>query len=150
MGEPGVHEASLRKYGSKLVYHITVYFLFTLVTVDFKKAYDSVKREKLYSILLKFGIPKKLVRLIIVHEVYLVTFYTVSCDDITFGRHPRSYKRGTHSTLRRQRFYRNILLCPVRKESKETSGRFSHLDPKNYPRRRTHEIRYISLFSYKT
>ena len=26
-----VHEASLRKYGSKLVYHITVYFLFTLV-----------------------------------------------------------------------------------------------------------------------
>ena len=24
--EPGVHEASLRRYGSKLVYHITVYF----------------------------------------------------------------------------------------------------------------------------
>ena len=34
--EPGVHEASLRKYGSKLVYHITVYFLFTLVTVTCK------------------------------------------------------------------------------------------------------------------
>jgi hypothetical protein len=32
--------------------------------VDFKKAYDSVKREVLYSILLEFGIPKKLVRLI--------------------------------------------------------------------------------------
>ena len=31
--EPGVHEASLRRYGSKLVYHITVYFLFALVTV---------------------------------------------------------------------------------------------------------------------
>ena len=30
--EPGVHEASLRRYRSKLVYHITVYF-FTLVTV---------------------------------------------------------------------------------------------------------------------
>ena len=29
--------------------------------VDFKKAYDSVKREKLYSTLLDFGIPKKLV-----------------------------------------------------------------------------------------
>ena len=34
--EPGVHEASLRRYGSKLVYHITVYFLFTLVTVTCK------------------------------------------------------------------------------------------------------------------
>ena len=34
--EPGVHEASLRKYGSKLVYHIIVYFLFTLVTVTCK------------------------------------------------------------------------------------------------------------------
>jgi hypothetical protein len=30
--------------------------------IDFKKAYDSVKREALYNILLKFGIPKKLVR----------------------------------------------------------------------------------------
>ena len=28
--------------------------------VDFKKAYDSVNRETLYSILLEFGIPKKL------------------------------------------------------------------------------------------
>ena len=34
--EPGVHEANLRRYGSKLVYHITVYFLFTLVTVTCK------------------------------------------------------------------------------------------------------------------
>jgi hypothetical protein len=32
--------------------------------IDFKKAYDSVKREVLYNILLAFGIPKKLVRLI--------------------------------------------------------------------------------------
>jgi hypothetical protein len=32
--------------------------------IDFKKACDSVKREVLYSILLEFGIPKKLVRLI--------------------------------------------------------------------------------------
>jgi hypothetical protein len=34
--------------------------------VDFKKAYDSVKRD-LYNILLEFGIPKKLVRLIKMH-----------------------------------------------------------------------------------
>jgi hypothetical protein len=32
--------------------------------VHFKKAYDSVKREVLCNILLNFGIPKKLVRLI--------------------------------------------------------------------------------------
>jgi len=32
--------------------------------IDFKKAYDSGRREALYSILIKFGIPKKLVRLI--------------------------------------------------------------------------------------
>jgi hypothetical protein len=34
------------------------------LVIDFKKAYDSVKREVLYNILLEFGIPKKLVRLI--------------------------------------------------------------------------------------
>jgi hypothetical protein len=32
--------------------------------IDFKKAYDSVKREVLYNILLECGIPNKLVRLI--------------------------------------------------------------------------------------
>jgi hypothetical protein len=32
--------------------------------VDFKKAYDSVRREVLYNILIVFGIPLKLVRLI--------------------------------------------------------------------------------------
>jgi hypothetical protein len=30
--------------------------------IDFKKAYNSVTREVLYSILIEFGIPKKLVR----------------------------------------------------------------------------------------
>jgi len=32
--------------------------------IDFKKAYDSVRREALYNILIEFGITKKLVRLI--------------------------------------------------------------------------------------
>ena len=32
--------------------------------IDFKKAYDSVRREVLYNILMEFGIPKKLIRLI--------------------------------------------------------------------------------------
>jgi hypothetical protein len=42
----------------KWEYNGTVHLLF----IDFKKAYDSVKREVLYNILLEFGIPKKLVR----------------------------------------------------------------------------------------
>ncbi|KAJ4426333.1 hypothetical protein ANN_27147, partial [Periplaneta americana] len=44
----------------KWKYKGTVHQLF----IDFKKAYDSVKREVLYDILIEFGILKKLVRLI--------------------------------------------------------------------------------------
>ena len=44
----------------KWEYKGTVHQLF----IDFKKAYDSVKREVLYNILIEFGIPKKLVRLV--------------------------------------------------------------------------------------
>jgi hypothetical protein len=45
---------------NKWEYNGTVYQLF----IDLKKAYDSIKREVLYNILLEFGIPKKLVRII--------------------------------------------------------------------------------------
>jgi hypothetical protein len=44
----------------KWEYNGTVHQIF----IDFKKAYDSVKREVLYNILLEFCTPKKLVRLI--------------------------------------------------------------------------------------
>jgi hypothetical protein len=44
----------------KWEYNGTVHQLF----IDFKKAYDSIKREVLYNILVEFGVPKKLVRLI--------------------------------------------------------------------------------------
>jgi hypothetical protein len=44
----------------KWEYNETVHQLF----IDFKKACDSVKREVLYSILLRLGKPKKLIRLI--------------------------------------------------------------------------------------
>jgi hypothetical protein len=40
----------------KCQYKETVHQLF----IDFKKAYDSVRRELLHSILIEFGIPKKL------------------------------------------------------------------------------------------
>jgi len=45
----------------KWEYNEAVHQLF----IDFKKAYDSVRREVLYNILIECGIPKKLVRLII-------------------------------------------------------------------------------------
>jgi len=44
----------------KWEYNEAVHQLF----IDFKKAYDSVRREVLYNILIEFGIPMKLVRLI--------------------------------------------------------------------------------------
>jgi hypothetical protein len=44
----------------KWEYNGTVHQLF----IDFKKAYDSVKTEVLYNILLQSGVPKKLDRLI--------------------------------------------------------------------------------------
>ena len=34
------------------------------IFIDFKKAYDSVRRKVLYNILIQFGIPMKLVRII--------------------------------------------------------------------------------------
>ena len=45
----------------KWEYNEAVHQLF----IDFKKAYDSVRREVLYNILIEFGVPKKLVRLVI-------------------------------------------------------------------------------------
>jgi hypothetical protein len=53
----------------KWEYNGMVHQLFT----DFKKAYDSVKREVLYNILLEYGIPEKLVRLI---KMYLNETYS--------------------------------------------------------------------------
>ena len=42
------------------------------LVIDFEKAYDSVRREVLCNILIEFGIPKKLVRLI---KMYLNETY---------------------------------------------------------------------------
>jgi hypothetical protein len=52
----------------KFGYNETVHHLF----INFKKAYDSVRREVLYSVLIEFGVPMKLVRLI---EMFLNETY---------------------------------------------------------------------------
>jgi hypothetical protein len=59
-----------------LEYNNTVHQLF----VDCKKAYDSVRREVLYNILIEFGAPMKLVRLI---KMYLNKTYSEAC----IGKH---------------------------------------------------------------
>jgi hypothetical protein len=52
----------------KWEYNSTVHQLF----IEFKKAYDSFRREALYNILIEFGIPRKLVGLIkiFLNEIY--------------------------------------------------------------------------------
>jgi hypothetical protein len=52
--------AFVRYWRKKWECNETVHQLF----VDFKKAHDSVRREVLYNILIEFGVPMKLVRLI--------------------------------------------------------------------------------------
>jgi hypothetical protein len=56
----------------KWEYNEAVHQLF----IDFKKAYDSVRREVLYNILIEFGIPMKLVRLI---KIFIIVFIIGVC-----------------------------------------------------------------------
>jgi hypothetical protein len=55
-----IYSAFVKYLRKKWEYNEAVHQLF----IDFKKAYDSVRREVLYNILTEFGIPMKLVRLI--------------------------------------------------------------------------------------
>ena len=55
-----IYSAFAKHLKKKWEYNEPVHQLFT----DFKKAYDSVRREVLYKILIEFDIPRKLVRLI--------------------------------------------------------------------------------------
>jgi len=60
-GQPLIIYSAFAKYlKKKWEYNEAVHQLF----IDFKKAYDSVRREVLYNIFIEFGIPMKLVRLI--------------------------------------------------------------------------------------
>jgi hypothetical protein len=51
--------AIVRYWRKKWQYNQTVHQLF----IDCKKAYDSVRREVLYNILIEFGVPIELVRI---------------------------------------------------------------------------------------
>ena len=55
-----IYSAFIKYLRKKWEYNKAVHQLF----IDFRKAYDSVRREVLYNILIEFGIPKNLVRLI--------------------------------------------------------------------------------------
>ena len=55
-----IYSASVKYLRRNGEYNEAVHQLF----IDFKKAYDSVRREILYNILIEFGVPKKLVWLI--------------------------------------------------------------------------------------
>ena len=58
MDQPSTTYLAFGKYlKKKWEYNKDVYQLF----IDFEKTYDSIKRESLYDILIKFGVPKKLV-----------------------------------------------------------------------------------------
>ena len=55
-----IYSAFVKYLRKKWEYNEAVHQLF----IEFKKAYDSVRREVLYNILIELGIPMKLVRLI--------------------------------------------------------------------------------------
>jgi hypothetical protein len=87
----------------KWEYNETVHQLF----IDFRKAYDSVRREVLYNILIEFGVPMKLVRLIkmCLNETYSEVRITKHLSDknvpIFWAIPPRVVRvyrrfRGTH------------------------------------------------------
>jgi hypothetical protein len=65
---------SRQKLEKRCEYNETVHQLF----IDFKKAYDSVRGEVLYNILIEFGVSMKLVRLI---NMCLNETYSKVCID---------------------------------------------------------------------
>jgi len=71
-----IYSAYVKYLKKKWEYNEAVHQLF----LDFKKAYDSVRREVLHNILMEFLIPLKLVRLI-------KTCLTETCKRVRAGKH---------------------------------------------------------------
>ena len=64
--------------------NVEIYQIF----VDFKKAYDSIRRDKLYAIMADFGIPNKLIRLTkatVENSAYYVKVGTIMTDGFKVG-----------------------------------------------------------------
>jgi len=58
------------------------------IFVDFQKAYDSIRRDKLYTIMAHFGIPNKLIRLTkatMENSTYCVKIGTIVTDGFKVG-----------------------------------------------------------------
>ena len=58
------------------------------IFVDFQKAYDSIRRDKLYAIMTHFGIPNKLIRLTkatMENSTYYVKIGTIVTDGFKVG-----------------------------------------------------------------
>jgi hypothetical protein len=65
--------------------------------IDFKKANDSVRREVLYNILIEFGIPRKLVRII-------KMFLNETCSRVRIGKNV-SEKFTVQNGLKKRRCF---------------------------------------------
>jgi len=58
------------------------------IFVDFQKAYDSIRRDKLYAIMANYGIPNKLIRLTkatVENSTYCVKTATIMTDGFKIG-----------------------------------------------------------------
>jgi hypothetical protein len=94
----------------KWEYNGTVHQLF----IDFKKAYDSVRREVLYSILIEFGIPRKLVGLtqMCLNETY---------STVRIGKY-QSEKFPIQNGLKRRSFITFALEYAIRRVQRTRKG----------------------------
>jgi hypothetical protein len=84
----------------KWEYNESIHQLF----IDFKKVYDSVRREILYNILIEFGLPMKLVRLITIclnktYSKVLIGKYLGATFHIENGLKQENVYRYCFSTL---------------------------------------------------
>jgi hypothetical protein len=86
--------SSVKKIADSMRHNRTMHQLF----IDIKKAYDSVRKEVVYNILIKFGVPTKLVRLI---KLYLNETFR----EVRAGKH-LSHKFPVENTIHKEMLYR--------------------------------------------